>query len=246
MDSTYAQNYERLYRHHWWWRSRERFLVELLRKTQFPRDGNVLDIGCGGGWSFDVLSQFGHEVSGVENDEALVAAGGSRREQIYCGPFDRSFQPNKTFNLIVMLDVLEHMAQPQLALDYAAELLVPDGRLVITVPAMPLLWTSHDDLNHHFIRYTKSTLRPVIENAGLNIDRMQYFFHWLVPLKLAVRFKESMVSTKPQSPQVPKFLVNAMFQGLSRVEQKLLTRVPIPIGSSLLCVARRSENRRIN
>jgi trans-aconitate methyltransferase len=239
MEANYAQRYEQLYRHHWWWRSRESFLLELLDKLNVPRDANILDIGCGGGWSFDVLRRYGSHVSGVETDAALVDASGDRRSQIYCGPFDRTFQPQRTFQLIVMLDVLEHIQHPQAAMDYAAELLDSGGKIVLTVPAMPMLWTSHDVLNHHFARYTRSTLRPIVHQAGLKLERLEYFFHWLVPLKLAVRAKEAILATKPHPPRVPLSLINRLFYRISRIEQRIAGRFPLPFGSSLLCVASR-------
>ena len=238
MDPGYAENYERLYREHWWWRARERFILSLLHSTSLAKNGNVLDIGCGGGWSFEQLAEFG-DVSGVETDAALVESAGARRDRIYNGPFDRRFQPDRQFSLIVMLDVLEHMADPQSAMDYAVELLQPKGKLFMTVPAMPILWTTHDDLNHHYVRYTKSSLRPIAENAGLRIERLQYFFHWLTPLKLLIRLKEQAIKTPPANPSVPPPLLNCLFATITRLEQSLLKHVPLPFGSSLLCIGSR-------
>ena len=114
------------------------------------------------------------------------------------GPFDRSFQPGKRYSLILMLDVLEHLADAPAALAYAVELLEPEGVLMITVPAFRWLWTSHDDMNHHGTRYTKQTFARLADLAGMRIDTCRYFFHWLVPLKLAVRAKECLLTASPR------------------------------------------------
>ena len=64
------------------------------------------------------------------------------------------FDPDEPFDTILMLDVLEHVPNPEQMLGSAKRVLAPDGRIVITVPAFECLWTSHDDLNHHLRRYT--------------------------------------------------------------------------------------------
>ncbi len=56
LDSEYAEAYADLHRRHWWWRSREEYLFSILNRISIPQQANVLEIGCGGGWLFDRLS----------------------------------------------------------------------------------------------------------------------------------------------------------------------------------------------
>lgn len=202
---------------------------------QLPADARLLDIGCGGGWSFDQWEKYG-EVSGVELDASLVALSGKHESQIYCGPFDRKYAPAKRFSLIVMLDVLEHLEEPEEALSYAIELLEPGGKVLITVPSMPIAWTSHDDLNHHFIRYTKRGFTELADASGLQIERLDYFFHWTTFVKLLFRLKESIVPAPPRSPTIPGPRWNAFFRGVCLTEQRLFSRHRLPFGTSLVCV----------
>jgi len=238
MDADYARQYEQLYRRHWWWRAREALVLDVLRDAKFPRGGGVLDVGCGNGLFFETLSEFG-SVEGVEADAALVPPDAPHRDRIYVGPFDRAFGPEQRYALIVMLDVLEHMADPQAALDYATELLEDDGALLITVPAFRALWTAHDDLNRHYTRYTKSSLARLTDAAGLRTERQRYFFHWLVIPKLLVRGKEKLFGARPGTPQIPPAFINRSVYALSRCEQKLTGLVPLPVGSSLMVLARK-------
>src|SRR5262245_47239949 len=155
MDPEYAQRYREIYEKHWWWRARERLILSTIEKIKSQGSrGSILDIGCGDGLLFDRLSAFG-EVEGVEMDASLVSPKNPWKNRIHVCPFDDSFRPQKRYSLILMLDVLEHFADPLDPLRRALALLDQDGILLITVPAFLFLWTTHDELNHHFTRYTK-------------------------------------------------------------------------------------------
>jgi SAM-dependent methyltransferase len=240
MDRDYAAEYKRLYNEHWWWRSRRHLILEALRRCQ-PEQGAVLDIGCGDGLFFESLARFG-DVEGIESDSSLVSPDSPHRDRIHLGAFNESFKPEKKYALILMLDVLEHMDDPQAALTQVIDLLQPNGKLVITVPAFPALWTSHDELNNHRTRYTKSKMADLSKTVGMQIDRWQYFFHALFFLKLAVRFKEQLVGSQPSVPSTHNRVFNMFFYIFSRLEQIIFKIMPLPFGSSLLVVGGKNNN----
>lgn len=238
MDQAYASQYRNLYERHWWWRSREVEIVAQLEKYLSGRnDVVILDVGCGDGLFFDQLQKFG-TVEGVESDPNTMTENGKWSEQIHCRLFDNSFSPNRKYDAILMLDILEHMPDPDAALKHARTLLKPDGVLVATVPAFNSLWTSHDDLNHHYIRYTKKTFCPLVKNVGFAPLESRYLFHWTCPVKLMIRFKEWMLGGEAKSPTVPSQMVNFVCEALSRLEQATISRLPMPFGSSLMVTAR--------
>jgi SAM-dependent methyltransferase len=197
--------------------------------------GNILDVGCGNGLFFPLLQRFGR-VEGIESDAQLVDSCEHPAGRIHIGSFDGSFRPNKTYRLIVMLDVLEHMPDPESALRQALSLLEPAGTLLITVPAFLLLWTTHDDLNQHFTRYTESSFRRLAARCEMRLDELRYFYHWLFPFKMAVRLKEACLPPQPQAPRIPAPPINRLCYGISRLEQRLCGRHQLPFGSSLLAV----------
>lgn len=242
MENDYGQAYKRLYREHWWWRSREEFLIRVIQGLCLPANPNILDLGCGDGLFFDRLAEFGGTIEGLESDPSLVSRETAERYRIHIGPLDRTFGPIKRYTLILMLDVLEHLQNPEESLKQAVELLEPGGRLVLTVPAFRCLWTNHDDMNHHYTRYTKRSLTTVAKTANLRIDRCQYFFHWLVPLKLVVRLKERLIQSRPKPPNIPSPIVNRTLLALSLLEQRLFGNFSLPIGTSLLAVGKRSSS----
>lgn len=231
MDAEYAREYRDLYERHWWWRAREALVLRTLRRLRAGRGpGRILDVGCGDGLFFGRLAELG-EVEGLEADPSLLSPDSPHRSRITVAPFDERFQPGHRYALVLMLDVLEHLPDAEGALRHARSLLEPDGRLVVTVPAFQWLWTHHDELNRHYVRYTRATLEDVARRAGLRMEEFRYFFHWTVPGKLAVRAKERLLG--PGGPErVPAAPVNRALYLLSRAEQA----IRLPFGTSLLAV----------
>jgi SAM-dependent methyltransferase len=236
----YAAAYRNLYERHWWWRARELLLLEEIDRHRPPPGWRrILDVGCGDGLFFDQLARFG-EVWGVESDASLVPADSRYRGRIHIGPFDAGYAPGRRFDLVLMLDVLEHLPDPAGALRKAGALLEPDGRILITVPAFRALWTGHDNLNRHFVRYRRATLLAVAERAGLRVLSQRYFFHWLFPVKLGVRALERLGRRARAPASVPPAPLNDLLVRLSRAEQMTIGRLGLPFGSSLLawCAAK--------
>jgi SAM-dependent methyltransferase len=212
-----------------------------LRLLPAPAGGRcLLDVGCGDGLFFDDLAELG-EVFGVESNAEIVGEHGPWRERIHRGAFDETYRPDRRFDLILMLDVLEHLTDRTSALRRARELLAPGGRVLITVPAFPLLWTRHDELNEHELRFTRASLNELAEEAGLRVDRARYFFHWLFFAKLAQRMIESVARAEPRTPGLPSPWTNELVLALCRIEARCCPRLAVPFGSSLLGIYRDSH-----
>jgi 2-polyprenyl-3-methyl-5-hydroxy-6-metoxy-1,4-benzoquinol methylase len=238
VDKAYAQQYRQLHLKHWWWRARQHAVLATVSDLCADRTAaDILDVGCGDGLLFESLERWGN-VQGVEVDPATIDPESPWRDRITLAAFDSNFQPEKLFDLILMLDVLEHLPDPRAALHRAMQLLKPGGQLLITVPAFPLLWTSHDYLNRHYTRYTRRSLAGIAAGIG-TVQFTRYFFHWLFPVKLAVRAKELAMRSEPRAPAIPCKTLNDFFYGLSRLEQRFAKRWPLPFGSSLMAVLSR-------
>jgi len=240
MDATYADQYAALYNGHWWWRSREALLVELLRRRLGQqRVGPILDVGCGDGLFFPRLREFG-EPQGIEVDARIVTDEGRRRGSIHIGHLDHRFQPGCQFGLVVAADVIEHVQDDVDLLRRAHGLTRPGGNLLLTVPAMSQLWTRHDEVNEHHRRYNRRGLARVLEAAGYQPLELRYMFSWMVVPKLAVRAKEALSPPEgvPRSTEIPWAPLNRLALGISRAEHRLARMISPPVGSSLLAWAR--------
>ena len=236
MDATYTAAYSRLYREHWWWRSRERILLHKIDQLLAGnRDARILDVGCGAGLFFDALEAYGH-VEGIESDRIAVEQSGRWRPRIHLGEI-ASFQSAAPYDLILMLDVLEHLRQPEVLLGQSVERLAPGGAMIITVPAFDWLWTAHDDLNQHVKRYTAAEMARLVRASGMDVVEMRYMFQSLIVPKLMVRVKEA-ISTAPAAvPHVPHGLLNQGLAAWFRFENAIAGW--LPFGSSLVVIARR-------
>ena len=239
MEAEYTEAYGRLYREHWWWRAREEILLETIRGILKGRDSGlgILDVGCGAGLFFDALEEFGH-VEGIESSSRAVEQSGRWRNRIHLGELDGTYTASRTFAIVLLLDVLEHVPDPEDLVRRSAALLSPGGVILATVPAFDWLWTSHDELNHHVRRYTAAEMRELMNRAGLKVLETRYLFPSLVLPKLVVRAKEAFLRSSPRVPRIPPRALNAALAYWFRAEHPCTGR--LPFGSSVLAVAQRA------
>jgi SAM-dependent methyltransferase len=239
VDERYAAAYGAIARSHWWWQAREYAIVrELQRVRRGKPRGRILDVGCGDGILFPALIPFG-DVEGIEADGTTLDPAGPWRDRIHVAAFDGSAPLRGPYDLVLMLDVIEHLDAPVAALRQAAALVRPDGAVLVSVPALPALWTAHDDLNHHRRRYTRRELSREFAAGGLEMESMRFLFHSLVLAKLAVRVRELWFGRKATLPRVPAPAINRAVAGMSKAEMVLFAPASsfIP-GTSLLAVGR--------
>lgn len=182
-----------LERRHWWFRGRRRLLGRLLARLDppLPAGARVLDVGCGTGANAPVLSEGGRLAIGVEASLIpLGLAGTGERGHAARVRGDASRLPflDRAFDLVVALDVLEHIDDDLGAARELLRVLRPVGALVVFVPALMLLWGFQDEVSHHRRRYARSQLRDVITGAGCEVQRLTFFNTLLFPPILAVRW----------------------------------------------------------
>jgi len=238
MDPDYSSRYAELYRSHWWWRAREALITRKVADMA-PAEGwrRALDVGCGDGLLLPRLSRFAARVEGLEVDERLVSDDTARRYTIHIGALDERFEPAEPYDFISALDVLEHIEEPLPALRRCREIMSPHGTLLLTVPAFHALWTSHDEINHHHVRYTRAELTGLAEEAGFDAVESRYFFHWLAPPKWVVGQAERALGVRLHGPGIPPRPFNTLLYGLCRMEQGLFRPLGGMPGSSILLVA---------
>jgi SAM-dependent methyltransferase len=231
-------------RTHWWFAGRRAVVRSLLEPV--ARDGfaRALAVGCGYGAELDFLGTFAPAV-GTEIESAPLRsahAGGSRRVA-KARAEDLPFA-GESFGLVAMLDVLEHVAAADRALAEARRVLRPGGYLVLLVPALEWLWSDWDVRVHHRRRYTTRSLAGALQGANLRLCRLSYFNCALLPVVAAVR-RLAPVRRLARPADGDEFalgsspIANRVLGGVLRAEAWLVRRTSLPIGVSLVALARR-------
>ncbi|MDR0406948.1 MAG: class I SAM-dependent methyltransferase [Holosporales bacterium] len=209
---------------------------------------SILDIGCGTGINYPQLSQFG-TVDNIDCDDKAIQYFSIKNPNI---PIFKGSLPNqlpeaiqqKKYDLIVMLDILEHIQDDIGGLITLHSLLSDSGKMLITVPACQFLYGKFDSLNHHYRRYSKSSLEETIRKAGFSVSYLSYFNFFLFPLAALVRLKEKYSAhySFEKSNAVPCSLVNLLCRWVFGMERYFLPRFSFPIGLSLIAVITPTKN----
>jgi SAM-dependent methyltransferase len=226
---------------HWWYRGRRHIVRAKLEALDLPATARLLDAGCGGGQTLDLLEEFGRPI-GIDPDAESVALARLRDHEVAIAalpdlPFD-----DDTFTACTCLDVLEHLEDDDAALAELARVTVASGALLVTVPAYEALWSEHDEANEHLRRYRAGTLKRLALRTGWSVERLTYFNCLLLAPAAAVRLvgryrrRSAAVSDLHLTPRA----LNGALEMPLRVEAALLRcGGRLPAGLSLLGVLRR-------
>jgi len=238
MDKDYGQIYEELYRHHWWFRVREEILLQVIDGLNITKPAEILDVGCGNGLFFGQLERFGN-VRGIEVDDSLITANSPNRNRIFNRPLGDPQYAMLQFDLITALDVIEHIEDDYKAVSDMLGMLRPGGKLLLTVPASMMLWDRHDEINRHYRRYTRESLRKLLAGRG-RVIALQYLFHALFLPKLAFRTVNQVFRSQVAQHAMPPAPINRIMESICRLEFRTLGRLRMPFGTSLLAVVEKA------
>jgi 2-polyprenyl-3-methyl-5-hydroxy-6-metoxy-1,4-benzoquinol methylase len=198
---------------------------------------SILNAGCGSGELSFLLAAAGHRVLGIDPEPAYIELAAGRASSVGLTSCSfrvasiEAFEPDETFDCVVATDVLEHIEDDRAAFDRLIDLVTPGSPVVITVPAMKALFGFHDEALGHFRRYSRRTLRQLVE-PRCAIRQIRYFGFSLIPvcllysklLRRAYPVAEAGDATKnPRLSAALRFVLST--EG----------RLPLPVGTSLIC-----------
>ncbi len=243
MDRDVYRRLDALEGQHWWFAARRSILRSAIARYR-PRAGDLrlLEAGCGTGGNLALLSEFGAVDAFELDDEARGVAIGKGAILVKKGmlPDDVPFAPGG-YDIVAAFDVIEHVEEDVASLKSLGERLAPGGRLLMTVPALPWLWSGHDEAHHHYRRYVRKEVEEVLRQAGLKPVAVTYYNTLLFPLVVGTRFfKKLLGSHATPDDTMPGPAVNAMLRSIFAAERHLIGRLRMPIGVSLLAVAERA------
>lgn len=241
MKQQFAKQYANLEEWHWWFRGRQRILESVLRREFGARDSiSIASVGCGPAEGLQWLEQFigpRGKIVGIDV-EPIHARRVPPRIEYVIGMLETAPLADHSFDVVLALDVLEHLDNDAVGLYEASRMVKPGGLLLVTVPALPSLWGGQDVISHHRRRYTKATLMRTFERAGLQPPRVSYFNTLLFAPVAGVRWAralrgKSMLARSDFDDTRPG-LVNEVLASIFAAERHIVPRIPLPIGVSLL------------
>ena len=239
MDPAYLSVHVKEDRLHWYFRGRLAVIRGALGRVLPSRPLRLLEIGCGTGNILAALTELGEAVGMEANDTLLTvarAAGLDARQGAL--PDDLVVAPGWA-DVVLLLDVIEHLDDDLAGLRAARRALGEGGRLVVTVPAYTWLWSGHDVALGHRRRYTPARLRRVVGAAGYRVTHLGYFNSLLFPAIVSIRLWKRLWGDDRHDLRRPSPALNAFLERLFALERHVVPTRGLPFGASLLLVARR-------
>ena len=167
---------------HPWESVRAGFFLDVLSSVIGPSESvRILDAGSGDAWFARQLVATHPRASVTCFDPGY--GDGARLPDPVPGIEFVAAGPSEQFDVVTLLDVLEHVQNDAAFLAWLTERLRPGGRLLISVPAWPFLFSRHDDALGHFRRYVPSRLAQMLGAASLKIVQSGGLFHTLLPVR---------------------------------------------------------------
>lgn len=230
----------------WWWSRGRRALVDKLwkrygdRARADGRDVRVLDIGCGPGSTLKDLESAGQGYGLDVSDTALKYCEERGINTVALASAASLPYQDELFDLVTSIDVIEHVQDDVDAMREMHRVARPGGVIVFTIPAFNFLWSRRDEQCHHVRRYRLGEVKAKAVEAGLKPIRTTYInLPLLVPLFLLVKVGHLIrrsPSIKADYVLVPP-LINRVLGWVVRAEARWLSRLDLPVGTSICCVA---------
>ncbi|MBU6172900.1 MAG: methyltransferase domain-containing protein [Planctomycetes bacterium] len=238
METAHLDQLIQLEDSYWWHVAKRSWATQLLTRY-VPPHSKIVEGGIGAGGNLVRWQQMGYQVAGLdcmsESIEHANKQGLSHVQQHDLHqpwPFERS-----SADAIVLLDVLEHLKHPSLALRNATECLTDTGKIIFTVPAYPMLFSDWDERLGHFRRYTSGMLQQHAREAGLRVLQLSHWNSFTLPVACVIRLLRRLAPSRrgAEFPRVSPWVNQALIR-LASVEQKLGSMLDIPVGLSLVGV----------
>lgn len=252
MEKDFYLQYAAVENKHWWFLGRRKIVEKVIQQLKLPVNAEIIEAGCGTGGNLAMLSRYGN-LSAMEIEEIACQIANDRKITTVrkgCLPDDIPFKGK--YDLIVILDVLEHIGDDITALEALYSFLKPGGHLLITVPAFQFLWSRHDEINHHYRRYVKKTLQRVVIKAGYKLNYTRYFNFFLFPIVAIIRGFKKLLKIDDSNVnisgdlKIPAKPINKFLTYLFASERHLITWFNMPVGVSLLLLAHKPTQNSIN
>lgn len=225
---------------HYWHRARQKILKRWIQKHISQKGQkeklSLLDVGCGRGLYLKYFSNV-YDCAGLEPETSLLKKARMTNPKVWQAglPLTAGMVSEK-FDIVLLLDVLEHIDDDVAALKSLKQVLSERGKIIINVPAHAWLWSTIDVVSGHKRRYTMSSIMKVVEEAGFCLKQIRYWGSLGLPLVFLQRWTWRMRGKKDYRMYAPGSRINKLLGELLYGEFCLTERIKLPFGVSVLLV----------
>lgn len=227
----------------YWFAGRRELLRVLIKKYFTTKNAQILNIGCGTGEDVYVFEKFG-KLFALDIAHETTKYAKRYLGNVICSDAQKSAVKSDKFDLIIISDVLEHIPNDLQTLNEITRLLKKNGQVVITVPAIAWLYSSHDAALQHLRRYSEKRLKQVLKYNNLHIIAIGYWNVFIFLPLMTVRLLKKIVaySNVPRPANIPRGL-NRILMLFVRFENYLIAKgIRFPVGTTLFVVAKKSDD----
>lgn len=224
---------------HWYYTSKGAAMLSLLGNKRFHE---VIDIGAGSGVFSRMILENGTAQAAICVDPYYQ----EEKEEFHQGKLMRFVRelPECEPQLILMMDVLEHVEDDLAFLKSFTDGLPSGSEVLVTVPAFQFLWSGHDIFLEHHRRYTLVQTEKLLAAAGLEVVKGRYYFGALFPVIVILRWVNRIKlgskteEAKSDLRMLPDW-INRLLIVIHHVERWLLFPLNRLAGLSVFCLARK-------
>ncbi len=251
-----VREYERMHAledHYWWFQGRMRIIRAVLDKYMAapPRPGRVLDVGCGTGLMLSKVNDW--EPAGLDFSRlALDYCRGRGIRHLVRGDVVHLPVRSGSMDLVLALDLIEHIERDDLMAREFHRILRPGGYLMATVPAHQFLWSDHDVALHHYRRYSYDGFLQLLRGAGFRPVKYSYGITFtylpIVAFRKIQRLWQQSIPVDPDARPKTHLIplpgpINTALVKLLHLEAALLRHMNLPFGVSLVALCRKVPRR---
>ena len=246
-DSKYFSELYQIESGHFWFQYRNRLILWAL-KTFFPSARNVLEIGCGTGFVITEIQRQCPDLA-ISGSDLYLEGLNFASERVPDADFyqmDACRLPFlNEFDLILALDILEHIEDDQKALVEIHRALNENGGIILTVPQHKWLWSMQDVKSFHKRRYSRRELKERMSSCGFNVVHLSSFISFLLPMMIISRLYAQLFSIDRRKYDPMRELrihpaISRILNIICIAEENVIKRgICLSAGGSMLCVGKR-------
>jgi ubiquinone/menaquinone biosynthesis C-methylase UbiE len=249
MDPVYHREVYNLEDDYWWFKSKRYLLVRTLRDlaNYFGQEIRLLDSGCGTGANLREISKFFPSVGVEKYFDGLLLCKNRSLNNVLNGQLERLPFKDESFDVVLAMDVLEHVDDDIEVLKELFRVSKKNGILITHVPAFMFLWSDHDIAVSHKRRYITEKFVKQLEKSNFKVKYINYrlclFFilgilrKYLIKIKKIIKKDREIKSSRPKVGRI----INYILYIIVKWEDRLLNYIHPPVGLSIFCIAQKKN-----